>query len=122
MYKKIIYYQDYKGRKPVKEFIDNLDDKTEGKILATIAFLQLHWKEARRPLVDYIGDKLYELRVHFHSDKVRILYAYMFEDYIVLLHAVRKKTSKILEVDKLKAKKRRIDFEIRYKEGLIKLK
>ena len=43
------------------------------------------------------------------------------KDYIVLLHGIFKNESKIPETDKLKAKKRMFDFQIRYKEGKIKL-
>jgi len=122
MEKKVIYYQDSKGKKPVKEFIHKLHDSTKGKVLARLEFLGEHWSEVRRPLVDSIGDKLYELRVQFSQDKVRIIYAYMFKGYIVLLHGIMKHTARIPENDKLKAKKRMLDFQIRYNEGRIKLK
>ena len=75
----------------------------------------------RRPLVDKIEDDLYELRVQFAKSKVRIIYAYMFKNYIVLLHGIMKKTAKIPENAKLRAKKRMFDFQIRYNEGRIKL-
>ena len=120
--KKAIYYEDGKGHKPAKEFIDSFDPKVRGKILARITFLGEHWQEMGRPLVDYIGDKIYELRIQFSPHNVRIFYAYMFKDHIVLLHGIDKRTSRVPEADKLKAKKRMIDFQIRYKEGKIRLK
>ncbi len=122
MEKKVIYYEDLKGRKYVKEFIDNFDDKTKGKLLARIEFLADHWHELRRPYVDKIEGDLYELRVNFAWNAIRVIYAYMFRDYIVLLHAFRKKTDKISEKDKLKARNRMVDFQIRYNEGKIKLR
>ena len=122
MEKKLIYYQDLKGNKPVKEFINKLHDSTKGKVSARLEFLGEHWSELRRPIIDSIGDKLYELRVQFSQDKVRIIYAYMFKDYIVLLHGIMKHTSKIPESDKLRARKRMIDFQMRYDEGRIKLR
>ena len=122
MEKKVIYYQNSKGKKPVKEFINKLNENTKGKVLARLEFLGEHWSEMRRPLVDSIGDKLYELRIQFSQDKVRIIYAYMFKDYIVLLHGIMKHTAKIPETDKLRVKKRMVDFQLRYEEGRIKLK
>jgi len=122
MEKKVIYYEDKTGEKPVKEFINRLDVNLKGKILARLSFLGEHWNELRRPFVDYLGDRLYELRVRLSQGNVRIIYAYMFKDYIVLLHGITKKTQKVRENDKLKAKKRMIDFQIRYNEGRIKLK
>jgi len=122
MDKKTIYYQDAKGYKPVKEFINKFDEKTKAKILARVTFLEEHWHEARRPFVDKIDKDLYELRVEFAWNNIRVIYAYMFKNYIVLLHGFQKKTDKIPENDKLRARKRMIDFQIRYNEGRIKLR
>ena len=121
MVKKAIYYEDARGRQQVKEFIDEFDDKTKGKILARIEFLAEHWYEVRRPLVDKIEKNLYELRVDFAWNSVRIIYAYMFKNHIVLLHGFRKKTDRIREGDKLMARKRMLDFQMRYNEGRIRL-
>ena len=60
--------------------------------------------------MDYLEDGLYELRVQFAKDKVRVIYAYMFKDYIVLLHGIIKRTAKVPENDKLIAQERRINF------------
>lgn len=122
MSKKAIYYQDLKGRKQVKEFIDRFEEKTRAKILARIEFLEEHWHEVRRPLVDKIDKDLYELRVEFAWNNVRVLYAYMFKDYIVLLHGLVKKTNKIPENDKQKARTRMFDFQVRHDAGRIKLR
>lgn len=56
MEKKVIYYEGNRGRKPAKEFINAFEAKTEAKILARIGYLQEHWHEARRPLVDYVDE------------------------------------------------------------------
>lgn len=122
MEKKVIYYEDLKGRQHAKEFIIGFDEKTRGKILARIEFLGEHWNELRRPIVDKIDKDLYELRVHFAWNNVRIIYAYMFRDYIVLLHGLVKKTDRLPENDVSKDRKRMTDFRIRYEKGLIKLK
>lgn len=119
---KAIYYEDNRGNKPAKEFIEQFEVKTKAKILARVFYLEDHWREAKRPLVDKIDKDLYELRVEFAWNDVRVIYAYMFKDYIVLLHGLKKKTNKIPENDKLMAIKRMIDFRIRYNEGKIRLR
>lgn len=121
MDKKAIYYEDRRGKQQVKEFIRSFEDKTKGKILARIEFLVEHWHELRRPYVDKIDRDLYELRVDFAWNSVRIIYAYMFRDYIILLHGFRKKSDKISESDKLIARNRMLDFKIRYSKGEIRL-
>ncbi len=94
MCKKPIYYENRKGEKPVKAFINNLSEDTKGKILARVEFLGDHWQELKRPYVDYLGNKIYELRIQFAKRKIRVIYAYMFKDYIVLLHGIMKKQQK----------------------------
>ena len=121
-HKKAIYYEDTRGKKPVKEFVAKFDEKTRAKILARVEFLETYWHEARRPLVDKIDRDLYELRVTFAGNNVRVIYAYMFKSYIVLLHGFQKKTDKISKNDKLMARKRKIDFQIRFNEGRIRLR
>ena len=120
--KRVIYYENVKGKKYVKEFISNLDSEIKSKILARLIYLGEHWDEMERPLVEYIEDKLYAVRIQFGKSRVRIIYAYMFKDHIVLLHAIMKKAAKIPENDKLRAKKRMLDFQIRYNDGRIKLR
>lgn len=119
--KKAIYYEDERNIRPVEEFINNLDLKAKAKILARIEFLEEHWQELRRPYVDSLGGGLYELRVIFSGNQVRVLYAYMFKDYIVLLHGFVKKTQVVPTNEILKAKNRMNNFQANYNAGKIKL-
>lgn len=121
MNKKAIYYEDEHNSRPVEEFINELEPKAKAKVLARIEFLEEHWHELRRPYVDSLGDGLYEIRVIFSGNQVRILYAYMFKDYIVLLHGIIKKSKEVLRGDILKAKNRIDNFQARYKQGNIRL-
>ena len=121
MRKKAIYYADERNNRPVEEFINHLEYKVKAKVLARIEFLEERWQELRRPYVDTLEEGLCELRVIFSGNQVRVIYAYMFKDYIVLLHGITKKTKEVPRDDILKAKNRMHDFQIRYKEGKIKL-
>lgn len=121
MIKKAIYYEDERNNRPVEEFINHLETKVKAKVLARIEFLEESWQELRRPYVDNLREGLYELRVLFSGNQVRVIYAYMFKDYIVLLHGIIKKTKEVPREDLLKAKNRMNDFQIRYNEGKIKL-
>ena len=121
MRKKSIYYEDERNSRPVEEFINDLESKTKAKVLARIEFLEERWQELRRPYVDTLEEGLYELRVIFSGNQVRVIYAYMFKDYIILLHGIIKKTKEVPRDDMLKAKNRMNDFQARYKEGKIRL-
>jgi len=121
MRKKAIYYEDERNSRPVEEFINELEFKTKAKVLARIEFLEERWQELRRPYVDTLEEGLYELRVVFSGNQVRVIYAYMFKGYIVLLHGIIKKTKEVPREDMLKAKNRMNDFQMRYNQGKIKL-
>lgn len=122
MNKKAIFYENNKGDRPVETFLNSLEEKIRAKIVARIEFLEQYWQELGRPYIDFVEKGLYELRVQFAKNRIRIIYAYMFKDYIVLLHGFIKDTKKIPENDKLLARKRMIDFQIQYNEGRIKLR
>ena len=72
----------------------------------------------RRPIVEYLGDKLYELR----PKQIRILYAFVGKQYAVILHAFRKKTGPVPPSEKRLAQTRLADFVQRYERGLITIK
>ena len=120
--KKAVYYESENAQRPVEEFLNSLNNKTKAKILARIDFLEEHWHELRRPYIDIIEDGLWELRIQFARSKVRVIYAYMFRDYIILLHGFFKTTGSIPQADKLAARKRMLDFQRQYDTGMLKLK
>lgn len=121
MRKKAIYYEDQRNRRPVEEFINSCEPRLKAKVLARIEFLEGRWQELRRPYVDALQEGLYELRIIFSGNQIRVIYAYMFSDYIVLLHGLIKKTREVPREDMLKAKSRMSDFQARFQEGKIKL-
>lgn len=75
----------------------------------------------KRPYVDILQGGLYELRAISSSQQVRVIYAYMFKDYIVLLHGIIKRSSEVPHEDMLKAKYRMIDFQTRVNKEMVKL-
>ncbi len=121
MKKKVVFYEDERNRRPVEEFLDELDSKTRKKVGSRIALLGEHWAELRRPYVDFLQNGLYELRVVHFGKQARVIYAYMFKDYIVLLHGFNKSTDDVPLEDMLKAKYRMMDFQKRINQGLINL-
>ena len=95
MLKSIYYFVDERGYNFVKEFIDNLPTKEQAKIFAYIAELKNQGHNLRRPLADYLGNGIYELRPKDN----RIFYFFFLKDSAVLVHAIKKKTDKISKED-----------------------
>jgi phage-related protein len=87
----IYFYVDDRGHKPVREFIEALPLRDQAKVLAYLDELKKQGHNLRRPMADYLGDRIYELR----PGDNRIFYFFFLKDNAVLLHALRKKTDKI---------------------------
>ncbi len=116
--KRVLYYIDEKGRNPVWEFILSLPINERDKCFEYITYLEEMGEEVRRPVGDYLGNKLYELR----PKQTRILYFFVLKDYAVLIHAFRKKTDAVPEQEIKLARKRMNDFILRYQKGYLDLR
>jgi phage-related protein len=87
----IYYFVDERGDKPVEEFIRSLPAKERVKIFAYIMELKNQGHNLRRPIADYIGNGIYELRPKSN----RVFYFFFLKDSAVLMHAIRKKRDKV---------------------------
>jgi phage-related protein len=86
---------DERGNSPIEEFMYSLPLKEKEKILAYISELLKEGHNLRRPMADYLGHGIYELR----PKNNRIFYFFFLRDSAVLLHAIKKKTYEIPESD-----------------------
>lgn len=117
MVKNVVYYIDDRQGNPVWDFINALPAEERDKCFEYIAYLEKMGEQVRRPVGDYLGNKLYELR----PKQTRIIYFFTLNDYAVLVHAFRKKTTVIPEKEMRTAQRRMNDFIHRYKMGQIRL-
>lgn len=108
MLKGVYYFVDERGNEPVREFINSLSLKERAKVFAYIGELENHGHNLRRPMADYLGDGIYELRPR----KNRIFYFFFLRDSAVLVHAIRKKTKKVPNTDLELCKKRKAQVEM----------
>ncbi len=115
--KRIVYYVDQRGRFPVLEDMSALTATEQEKVLEYVGLLKEYGDELRRPIVDYIGDRLYELR----PGPYRVLYFFMLREYAVIVHLFRKKTDRLPDAEKRIAFRRMQDFIRRYNEEKINL-
>ncbi len=115
--KHVVYYIDNRGVNPVWDFMASLSAGEREKCFEYIAYLEKIGEQVKRPVGDYLGNKLYELR----PKQTRILYFFMLKDYAVLVHAFRKKTDQIPEREIKLAQNRMDEFILRYRKGQIRL-
>lgn len=115
--KRVLYYADRRGRDPVWEELRALAPKEREKVEAYLSLLQESGEDLRRPIADYLGDKLYELRPGPH----RVLYFFFLRDNAVLLHLFRKRTDRLPDEEKRVALSRMADFIRRVERGEMRL-
>ena len=115
----VFYYRDEKGREPVREYIDKERMKDQVKIFDWIDRLEKEGPNAKRPLVDYLGNEIYELRIKLSDKESRILYFFIFNKAIVLASAWNKKgkAKEKTEYKKfiIQAEKAKKDYSKRFK-------
>ena len=107
----IEFYETDTGRCPVREFLDELKSSNPDDFAAALAGLaKLKNREYHRPpLSKPIGDDLFELR-HVGKLNTRILYFFMKNRRIILVHGIRKKTRALSARDRGIALERKSDW------------
>ena len=93
-YKVKFYKNSNNGKKPVFDYIENLNIKNKTKVYKYIDFLRANNGYLDEPYSKHIKGKIRELRVDFSKDSHRIFYFTFVNKNIILLHAFFKKTKK----------------------------
>jgi Phage-related protein len=106
------------GTKPVREFLDSLEDKMRAKVTRGIWLLGEYGNELREPDTKYLGDGILELRIKQANNISRVLYFFMQDRKIVLTHGFIKKTQKTPTKEIRRSKKYRKEYIARTKEVL----
>ncbi len=107
MLKHIYFFIDNQGRSPVEQALKELSQKEDMKVRAYLKILKECGHALHRPIADYLGDGIYELRPQSH----RVFSFFFFGDSAILLHVIRKKTDKIPANDLLLCIKRKKEVE-----------
>jgi len=111
----VIFYEDNRGQIPVKQFLDELEERAKKdkrakqlfeRIFLYIEILEKSGTRAGLPYTRNIGDGIWELR----PKDQRILFFGWHENKIVLLHSFRKQTQKTPKREIDKAKKEMNDW------------
>ena len=104
----VVFFKTDTGNEPVRDWLKSLskdDCKTIGTDILTV---QYAWPIGK-PLVDNLGDGIWEVRSRLDNRIARTLFA-MVDQEIVLLHGFIKKTQKTPEDELELAKKRKRQY------------
>jgi phage-related protein len=106
------YYRAPNGTEPVKEYIDQLDLKTQDKIDQHIERLNIFGQTLDYPYTSQVEGELRELRAWVGRRHFRIYYQRSGR-FAVLLHIIEKHDEKLPSADTATAKARWEDFKVR---------
>ncbi len=101
---KVVFFTTGAGNEPVREWLKTLPQEDCKTVGVDILKVQFAWPLGK-PLVDHLGDGLWEIRSRLGNRIARTLFAVVDEE-IVLLHGFIKKTQKT-PADELDLAKRR---------------
>ncbi|MCL5959731.1 MAG: type II toxin-antitoxin system RelE/ParE family toxin [Chloroflexi bacterium] len=111
----LVYYETAKGRCPVQEYLDSLDDREAARILYDLDLLEDMGLALGAPHVRGIGGKLWELRTAGRTQH-RVSYFAASGRRLVLLHAFTKKTQKTPPAEIDTARSRMADYQERMRQ------
>jgi len=105
---KVVFFKTDAGNEPVREWLKELS-KEDCKVIGTdILTVQYAWPVGK-PLVDNLGDGLWEVRSRLDNRIARTLFA-LVDQEIVLLHGFIKKSQKTPPDELELAKKRKKQY------------
>ena len=105
---KVVFFRTEAGQEPVREWLKSVareDCKTIGADILTVQYV---WPVGK-PLVDSLGDGVWEVRSRLNNRIARTLFAVVDQE-IVLLHGFIKKTRKTPQNELDLARKRRKQY------------
>lgn len=91
---KVIYYTTNNGDNPVKEFIAGFSVAQKNKIVRILTYIEMYGLITAIPHIKKLtGSPLWEIRI-LGQDNIRVLYAAIEKDVILVLHGFIKKSQK----------------------------
>ncbi len=110
---KILLYQTLQGDSPVKEFIDNLEQRAQAKVYDAINLLRNFGIRLGSPHIKKVtGTQMWELRI-LGTDSIRVLYIAITGKTFLILHGFKKKKDKTPPKEIKIAEERLADHRVR---------
>jgi phage-related protein len=110
----IEFYRTVRGDEPALEYIRAQVKAHRAKIGRALRYLEDLGHLARRPMVDYLGAGLYELRVAAEGHQHRVLYFFHGKELIIVTSAFLKKDDAVPLSELVRAERYRADWLARF--------
>ncbi|WP_300460284.1 type II toxin-antitoxin system RelE/ParE family toxin [Desulfobacula sp.] len=93
----ILFCDEIEQACPVTEFINQCPPRHQVKVLRLLSLLEEQGPVLPRPYADVLYDGIHELRFTLSRTKVRVLYFFCYQKFIVLYYVFFKATQKVPE-------------------------
>ncbi|GAB4327182.1 MAG: hypothetical protein Kow0074_22360 [Candidatus Zixiibacteriota bacterium] len=91
----LILFQESDGKVPLEGWLDSLTKHARVKCLERLERLREFGHDLRRPIADYLGDNIYELRAKHLGVNYRMLYFFHGQSVVVVSHGFSKREAKV---------------------------
>lgn len=109
----ITFYTTVNGASPVTDFIDNLDERAQAKVINTVRLLREYGVSLGGSHTKKLsGSEVWELRI-LGGDSIRIFYITVEQKTFLFLHGFKKKTKKTPNRELKLASERLRDYRAR---------
>ena len=106
----VVFFREADGRVPLLEWINALPVAARKKCRDRIDQLRVAGHELRRPLADYLGNGIHELRVRRPEASYRMLYFFHGREIVVVSHGFVKAGAAVPQSEIERAIRRRWRF------------
>ena len=93
------FYREKNGFCPIEDFLDRLNEKMRVKVVRELQLLEEFGSELRMPHSRLISNGIFELRVKYSSDIVRVFFFFDHNKIIILTNGYIKKQQKLSKKD-----------------------
>ena len=104
------FYRTTRGDEPALDYIRAQVKAHKAKIGRALLYLTDLGHLARRPMADYLGNGLYELRIPVDGHQHRLLYFFHERTVIIVTSAILKNEEKVPPKELMRAWRRRADW------------
>jgi phage-related protein len=86
----LVFFREADGTVPLVDWFEKLEPKVRAKCRAWLGQLRAQGHDLRRPIVDYLRDGIYELRIGYRGSNYRLLYFFHGREVVVVSHGLKK--------------------------------
>ena len=86
----VVIYKERSGEVPLLRWMDSLSRKLQNKWTQRFEILEEQGYDLRRPIIEFLRDEIYALRVKRGRVNYRVLYGFVGQNIVLLSHGCSK--------------------------------